>query len=198
MALAGLWLAGILLSIHLLSNIAVQLAFIAFATVFGYFGVKWYLKKRHQRKVLAVDFMEIDAMAGHSFEHYIADLLRLRGYDTRVTRGSGDNGVDVIAVRDGVSWAIQCKRLASKADRRAISDAVSATSSVMFNCNKAMVVTNSYFTKAAIEYARSTDCLLIDRDQLSKWILEVRSLRALAGPIPQIDNQTTCDDLTHT
>lgn len=178
-------LIGAALTIRLLSNEIVQLFLLAAVIIAGYFGVKWCVKHFREQKILAIDFREIDAMSGHAFERYIGELLRLRGYEATVTRGSGDNGVDMIATRDGNRWAIQCKRLASKVDRRAISDAVSATSSTKFSCNKAMVVTNSYFTSGAIEYGASTNCFLVDRKQLSKWILEVRSAQTSTKQIPE-------------
>ena len=53
----------------------------------------------------------IDELEGHDFEYYCADLLRNGGYqNVRVTRASGDFGVDILAERDGITYGIQCKR----------------------------------------------------------------------------------------
>lgn len=53
---------------------------------------------------------ETDGMEGHIFEHWCADLLEKNGYhDVEVTQGSGDQGVDIIAVKDEIRYAIQCK-----------------------------------------------------------------------------------------
>ena len=55
-------------------------------------------------------FHDIDNMDGHSFEYWCADLLRDNGFENvSVTQGSGDQGVDVLAEKDGVKYAIQCK-----------------------------------------------------------------------------------------
>jgi hypothetical protein len=69
--------------------------------------------------------------------------------------------------------AIQVKRHTGKVSRRAISDAVGGMQH--YRCNKAMVVTNSYFTPGAILLARSNRCTLVDRDQLSQWIIQFQA-----------------------
>ena len=39
-----------------------------------------------------------DRMDGHTFEHYCAGLLRRNGFHhVEVTRGSGDQGIDILA-----------------------------------------------------------------------------------------------------
>lgn len=47
---------------------------------------------------------------GYEFEEYIANLLKNLGYtNVEVTSGSGDNGADVLAQKNGITYAIQCK-----------------------------------------------------------------------------------------
>jgi len=56
----------------------------------------------------------VDGMEGHQFEFFCADLLRKVGFlDVSVTPGSGDQGVDILAVKDGIKYAIQCKNYAN-------------------------------------------------------------------------------------
>jgi len=45
-----------------------------------------------------------------------------------------------------------------------------------YRCTKAMVITNNYFTPGAETLARSTGCLLVDRDTLAKWISEFHNV----------------------
>ena len=53
---------------------------------------------------------EFDLLEGHEFEYYCADLLMKRGFqEVEVTRGSGDYGIDILAERDGVTYAIHSK-----------------------------------------------------------------------------------------
>ena len=45
----------------------------------------------------------LDGMNGHEFEYFCAELLRENGFtDVSVTPGSGDQGVDILAQKDGV------------------------------------------------------------------------------------------------
>ena len=54
----------------------------------------------------------INTMDGHDFEYFCADLLRKNGFDkVEVTKGSGDQGIDIIAFKDGIKYGIQCKML---------------------------------------------------------------------------------------
>ena len=65
-----------------------------------------YLILKRRRK----PFGELDQMEGHDFEYFCAGLLEKRGYkDVEVTKGSGDYGVDILAQKEGLSCAIQCK-----------------------------------------------------------------------------------------
>ncbi len=122
------------------------------------------------RRLRAIRMADIDYMDGLDFERYVCRLLEVQGYrDVENLRGSGDFGVDIVATQDGIRYAIQVKRYKGNVSRRAISDAVAGK--FHFDCEAAMVVTNSYFTKSAKQLARSTECTLIDRDILADWIL---------------------------
>ena len=80
-------------------------------------------------------------------------------------------GVDVIASKGAEKYAIQVKRYSKPVSRTAVSDAVAGKA--YHGCTAAMVVTNNYFTAGARALARSTNCQLVDRDTLTKWIAEL-------------------------
>jgi HJR/Mrr/RecB family endonuclease len=107
-------------------------------------------------------------MSGGAFESYLQQVLIARGYAVQLTGSSGDLGVDLIASREGETIAIQVKRHDQKVSRRAVSDAVAGMQH--YRCNKAMVITNNYFSDGAARLARSTGCTLVDRDILAEWI----------------------------
>ena len=61
---------------------------------------------------------------GHEFEYFCADLLTDRGFtEVEVTKGSGDYGIDILAQKDGVTYAIQCKRYTAPVGVKAIQEA---------------------------------------------------------------------------
>ena len=111
------------------------------------------------------DLEKIDNMNGHDFEYFVARILGKNGYSkVKVTSGSNDFGVDILANKDSDFYAIQVKRQEARVSRRAVSDAVAGV--LHYNCNKSMVITNSYMSKSGLTFAESTGCLIIDRDEL--------------------------------
>jgi len=118
----------------------------------------------------------IDSMTGIEFEQYLKRVLAKQGYSVSMTSVSGDLGVDLVALGSGNKIAIQAKRYSDKVSRRAISDAVAGM--YHYGCNKAMVITNNYFSPGAIALAKSTGCILVDRDTLATWINEYQNASA--------------------
>ena len=143
------------------------LAILAFAIVFSGLGV-WGIRDLRERTRLPHEAVEIDSMDGVQFEHYVAGLLRSRGFHTAVTSPSHDLGVDIIAQIGSTKYAVQVKRQVGGVSRRAVSDAVAGKAH--YGCNKAMVVTNGYFTAGAEKLAKSTGCELADRLVLMDWV----------------------------
>jgi HJR/Mrr/RecB family endonuclease len=122
------------------------------------------------RQLRRLGLPEIDAMEGHEFEAYVCELLEHRGFRVERTGGSDDRGVDIVAEREELCCAIQVKRHHGLVSRHAVSDAVGGMRH--YDCNTAMVITNSRFTAGAVALAESNDCALVDRDMLAKWIAE--------------------------
>ena len=134
--------------------------------------IEWekYVEDMQERKFKGIQIANVDSMTGIEFEQYLQRLLTNQGYDVGMTAASGDLGVDLIASRDGDKIAVQAKRYSTNVSRRAISDAVAGM--YHYGCNKAMVITNSYFSPGAVILAEATECILIDRDTLAKWVNE--------------------------
>lgn len=111
----------------------------------------------------------IAGMEGHDFEQYIAMLLSKNGYqNVKVTQGSGDYGIDVIAEKDGYKYAIQCKRYSSPVGNHAVQEAYSGKS--FYDADLAVVITNSTFTEAAKTTANKIGVLLWDKNYLQLLI----------------------------
>lgn len=100
-------------------------------------------------------------MDGHQYEYVVADFLKAKGYHgVKVTKGSGDFGVDVIATKHGAKYAVQCKLYSSPVGVSAVQEVVAGKA--YYGCTEAMVVTNSTFTSAAEKLAKSNGVILID------------------------------------
>ena len=114
---------------------------------------------------------QLDEMEGLDFEYYCADLLRDHGFvDVEVTRGSGDYGIDILAEKDGVTYAIQCKRYSAPVGVKAVQEAYAGRDYYdrMVGC----VLTNQYFTQPAVEAAKKLKILLWDRGYLESMMEE--------------------------
>lgn len=112
---------------------------------------------------------EVDGMEGYEFEYWCADLLRKNGFtDVEVTKGSGDQGVDVIAVKEGVRYAVQCKCYSSDLGNTPVQEVHAGKE--MYHCQVGIVMTNRYFTSGAKELAKVTGTLLWDRDKLEEML----------------------------
>ena len=114
---------------------------------------------------------DYDLMEGRDFEFFCADLLKKRGFiDVEVTKGSGDNGVDILAEKDGVSYAIQCKRYEEPVGVKAVQEAYAGRD--YYDKMVGVVMSNQYFTKGATEMARKLKILLWDRGYLEEMLDE--------------------------
>ncbi|MCD8068172.1 MAG: restriction endonuclease [Lachnospiraceae bacterium] len=113
-------------------------------------------------------------MEGHEFEDYCAQLLRAKGFqEVRVTKGSRDFGLDILAEKDGVSYGIQCKHYASPVGVKAVQETYAGRD--FYDCMVGVVMTNQYFTQPAVEAARKLKILLWDRGYLEEMLEEAES-----------------------
>ncbi|BBZ76044.1 hypothetical protein MANY_13810 [Mycolicibacterium anyangense] len=170
----GLWLAAtVLLGLVGLLNHWVWLpaaltALIAVVSAWRAFLA--YLDHRQDRRLDALyrasGQAAVDAMTGVEFEHYVAAVLRGRGYDVEMTKVTGDFGVDLIATRDGVRTAVQCKRQGRVVNGSAIQQVVAGAA--VYECQNTMVVSNHRYTEAAQQLAEVHGCVLVDRTRLAR------------------------------
>jgi Holliday junction resolvase-like predicted endonuclease len=112
-------------------------------------------------------FRYLDALDGTAFERVVARLLEHDGYHVDFTKRF-DWGADLIALRDEVRWAVQVKRWSHPVREDAVR-AVYAGKEI-YKCDRAMVITNSSFTKRARSAAKQLNVALWDRERLVREI----------------------------
>lgn len=113
-------------------------------------------------------FKDVDTMDGLVFEEYIAALLKRNGYQNVRLTEQYDYGVDIIAEKDGIRWGIQAKRYSGLVKAAAVRQVFTALN--IYNCDRAMVITNSTFSTVAQKLAISTGCVLVDRSKLQRMM----------------------------
>lgn len=90
--------------------------------------------------------------SGRDYELFCARELRRYGFkNITMTKTSGDFGVDIVCEKSGERWAVQCKYYSSHVGVAAVQQA--AAGRAMYDCTRAMVMTNSVFTSQARELA---------------------------------------------
>lgn len=125
-----------------------------------------------KQRLVKSGIADIDQMSGKVFEKYLEALFEKLGYKVERTRYVGDFGADLVTKKNGVKIVIQAKRFKGKVGVKAIQEAVAAKG--FYNCDQAMVVTNSFYTKPAIELAKANSVGLWDRDKLVTELLSIK------------------------
>lgn len=107
---------------------------------------------------------DLTLMSGFEFEEFIAKFFEKLGYHSRTTKKSGDQGVDVLAEKDGRIIAIQTKCYNQPVGNKAVQEIVAGMK--FYHAQKGIVVTNSTFTPSAKELALANRIVLWDGDTL--------------------------------
>ncbi|NJJ37845.1 endonuclease [Paenibacillus sp. 7028] len=131
-------------------------------------------------------------MEGVQFEKYLGHLFRAKGYKAEITKAAGDYGADLILQKDGKKIVVQAKRYSKNVGIKAVQEA--QASIAHYGAAEAWVVTNSDYTQAAYDLAKSNHVRLINRDALIEMIL---AMNPGAAPAPRaVIAETHVDELT--
>jgi restriction system protein len=133
----------------------------------------YYRGKRidHQNyvnKLQASDMAAVDLMTGREFELYLEVLFQNLGYAAEQLPTSKDFGADLILVTGDKRIAVQAKRYKGNVGNRAVQMILGAKR--YYDCDEAWIVSNSFYTKAAIQMAVKTDVRLYDRNGLLQFM----------------------------
>lgn len=142
----------------------VRIAFTAFAVICCLLLLKLSWKLLGFRHF--AQLKNVDAMDGLEFEYYVADLLRRNGFHNVSLTEKYDFGVDIIAEKDGIRWGIQVKHYSGLIKADAVRQVV--TGLRLYDCDRAMVITNSTYSNVAQRLATGNDCVLVDRAGLKQ------------------------------
>ncbi len=124
--------------------------------------IKWFLSKKKVQ--------DLQKLTPAQFEAYIAELFNALGYQTKTTGKSGDGGVDVEAVKDGLVHYIQCKKfISSKVPVGAVRDFYGAVTD-RIDGGKAYFITTNIFTLEAERFAEDKPIELVDKFKLMEYM----------------------------
>lgn len=118
-------------------------------------------------------------LSGVEFEHHVAELYRRLGYQVQVTRGGGDQGIDVIAQSPRERIGIQCKQWSDVVSNAGVQEAIAGRA--FYNCSHAAVVCTSTYTRAARELAERAGVQLIDGAAYAAMVNQFRPVAPPSG-----------------
>ncbi len=107
-----------------------------------------------------------DVSSGDDFELVIKESLEHGGWSVRHMGGSGDQGADLLAEKDGVSVALQCKLHSQAVGNKAVQEALAAQR--YYATDWAAVVSNAAFTRSATRLAQSANVLLLHASDIEE------------------------------
>lgn len=126
-----------------------------------------------------IEIEDFTKLKGYEFEEYLKNLFRLLGYTVIRTSLSGDQGADLIISKDNEKIVVQAKKYNKKVSNRAIQEIVAAKNH--YKATRTIVVTNSSFTKSAIDLALSNDVELWDGTKLEDIINNLKTKKKEKG-----------------
>ena len=135
--------------------------------------LKHYIQEKEERltrESVSVLPQKFSTLSSSDFENLLYRLFTAIGYAVQKTGKTGDQGGDLIANLNGQRIVIQAKCYTSTVGNAAVQEAVAAQK--FYDSNKVMVVTNSSFTKEAIELAEVNNVELIGGGKLSELLLQ--------------------------
>lgn len=137
---------------------------------------KQYTRYGQQVEFDVVDFINAEKVkidfdpniSPTEYENYCALLLREQGWKASATKSSGDQGIDVVASKNGKRLVLQCKLYNSGSVGNKAVQEISA-GRVHERADYSAVVTNAAFTESAKQLANTNDVMLLHHDELN-WI----------------------------
>lgn len=106
--------------------------------------------------------------SGQDYERFVSRILVNNGWETEITKGSGDQGADIIGIYRNRRFVVQCKFYSGSVGNKAVQEVYAAKSYYRADC--AVVVSNTNYTKSASELAESLGVLLLHHQDIEKFI----------------------------
>lgn len=172
-ALFGLAGGGSFFVTYYLTKEFVAAVIVAIVAIAIFIAILVFLRQKREERLKQSGIVEIDKMEGIQFEKYLGHLFKAQGYEVKVTKAIGDYGADLIIIKDGVKVVVQAKRYSNNVGIKAVQEAQAAIAH--YGAANAWVITNSEYTEAAYELAKSNNVKLINRQALIELILSMNS-----------------------
>ena len=119
-----------------------------------------YVKKQ----TLAEKLEQLKKLDHIQFEHYISRLLAIKGYEVKFTPVVDDGGCDMVVSRKGQVTAVRCLLSKELVGKDKIEETLSALNNYL--AHDTMLITDNFFTREALRFAKKKPIILVDRKGL--------------------------------
>ncbi len=104
------------------------------------------------------------------FEALVGEVFRRMGYQVRMTKTTGDDGIDLWLTKDQNTEIVQCKRYKGNISVRAVREFYGVI--IDKTVHKGYFVSTGNFTMPARRFAEGKNLQLIDGAELSEWLYD--------------------------
>ncbi len=128
----------------------------------------------HKLEYVRRDASVLHSLSPRAFEELVAGLISRMGYQVELTSVSRDGGKDIIAMKQGLPGTkpevifVECKRTKQPVSVQAVREMYGLLASE--GKAKGIIVTTSYFTGAAKDFAAKVPIDLVDFEALKDWL----------------------------
>ncbi len=104
-----------------------------------------------------------NAQKGAEFEKVCLEKLQTLGFSDLFLTPNNDNGGDIVGLFKGQKYVFQCKYHTKNQGNKCVQEVVAAKS--LYMANRCAVISNSSFTRSALELAKANNCILLSSDE---------------------------------
>lgn len=119
-----------------------------------------YHKEHKKNQENSEEMFTENINTGEDYEVYIGNLLKQSEFKVKHTPKTGDQGVDLIAIKNDITIAIQCKFYSKPVGNKAVQEVIAGRGYYM--CDYGCVVTNNTYTDSARKLASNQGILLLN------------------------------------
>lgn len=105
-----------------------------------------------------------DEMDPYDYEHLCAEEFKKNKWDAEATKGSSDQGVDVIATKDTRTLVAQCKRFMKPVGNKAVQEIVAGMK--YYEATEGVVIAPNGYTNSAKNLAEANNIKLIHHSEI--------------------------------
>ena len=125
-----------------------------------------FQKEKEEKRKQYRYWMEIDPW---EFENEIALLFERQGYSAKVTKGSGDGGIDILLNKKGRKGVVQCKRYKAKVGPGPVRDLYGTM--MAGNYEFGYLACPSGFSDSAYEFSKGKNIKLIGLKRIMEMVV---------------------------